>query len=183
MQFSIQPVLENDQVILSPLAEADLEPLYAVASDPKIWEQHPTKDRWQRPVYETFFEGALQSKGAFKIIDKQTGAIAGSTRFYDYNEEERSIMIGYTFYATRYWGKGINPGIKAMMLDYVFQYVDQVYFQIGAYNTRSQIAIGRIGAVKTGEQELSYHGEPSRLNFMYGISKQDWMARRAGVGS
>src|SRR5215217_9272170 len=97
MKFSIQPILENEKVILYPLQEKDFEALYSVASDPKIWEQHPNKDRWKKDVFRTFFEGALQSKGAFKIIDKSTGAVAGSTRIYDHQEQDSSVFIGYTF--------------------------------------------------------------------------------------
>jgi hypothetical protein len=33
----------------------------------------------------------MESRGAFKIIEKNTGEIAGSTRFYDYNSEDNSI--------------------------------------------------------------------------------------------
>jgi len=175
MHFGIQPTMENDRVILLPLQENDFEDCYAVASDPKIWEQHPNRDRWQREVFRIFFDGALQSRGAFKIVDKATGETAGSTRYYDYQAERNSIHIGYTFYARSYWGKGINPGVKKLMLDYIFQFVDQVYFHIGATNIRSQVAIGRIGAQKVAEQEVSYHGDPSpRLNFLYQISKVQW---------
>jgi hypothetical protein len=46
MDFDIQLVLANDKAILYPLEENDFEDLYAVAADPKIWEQHPNKDRW-----------------------------------------------------------------------------------------------------------------------------------------
>lgn len=171
MNFNIQPILENGQVILYPLQENDFEALYAVAADPKIWEQHPNKDRWKREVFKTFFEGALQSKGAFKIVDKATGNVIGSTRIYDYNEQENSLFIGYTFYAVQYWGRGINHSVKAMMLEYLFQFVSKVYFHIGASNIRSQIAIGRIGAKKIAEQEVTYFGEAPRLNFVYEISK------------
>ncbi|RFS26928.1 N-acetyltransferase [Chitinophaga silvatica] len=174
MQFSIQPILENEKVKLVPLQEDDFEALYAVASDKKIWEQHPNKDRWQKTVFQSFFEGALKSGGAFKIIDKSTGEIAGSTRYYDYDENHDSIMIGYTFYATRYWGSGINPSVKRLMLDYIFQYVSHVLFHIGASNLRSQIAITRIGAVKVGEETVAYYGEPSRLNFVYEIRKSEY---------
>lgn len=177
MAFNIQPVLENDKVILYPLEETDFETLYAVASDPKIWEQHPNKDRWKKDVFRVFFDGAMQSKGAFKIVEKATGKIAGSTRFYDYPEQENSIMIGYTFYATEYWGKGINLSVKAIMLEYAFRFVEQVYFHIGSNNVRSQIAIGRLGAEKVDEQEVAYYGEPSRLNFVYRISKEEWLAK------
>lgn len=176
MAFNIQPVLENDKVILYPLQETDFDALYTVASDPKIWEQHPNKDRWKKDVFKVFFDGAMQSKGAFKIVEKATGKIAGSTRFYDYNEQEHSIMIGYTFYATEYWGKGINIAVKATMLEYAFRFVDEVYFHIGSNNMRSQIAIGRLGAEKVDEQEVAYYGEPSRLNFVYRISKEEWLA-------
>ena len=176
MNFSIQPVLENDQIILLPLEEADFDALYAVAADPKVWEQHPNKERWRKEVFQNYFEGAIESKGAFKIIDKATGEMAGSTRYYDYSEAERSILIGYTFYATRYWGKGINPSVKQLMLSYIFQYVDRVIFHIGAQNIRSQIAIGRIGALKIGEQDVAYYGEASKINFVYAIDRAAWLA-------
>ncbi len=181
MNFDIQPVLENDKVILYPLKEDDLEALYAVASDPEIWEQHPNKDRWKKDVFRTFFEGAIQSKGAYKIIDKSTNKIAGSTRMYDYNEQDDSIFIGYTFYATACWGKGINPSVKALMLDYLFQFVSQVHFQIGANNIRSQIAISRLGAKKIGEQEIAYFGELPKLNYVYSIEKEEWITNKITV--
>ncbi len=174
MQFSTQTILENEKAILQPLIPQDFEDLYAVASDPMIWEQHPNKDRWKREVFQTFFEGALESKGAYKIIDKATGEIAGSTRIYGYNEQESSIYIGYTFYATKFWGKGINHSVKAMMLDHLFQYVNTVNFQIGAVNTRSQIAIERLGANKIGEEEVAYFGEAPKLNYVYKIDKEQW---------
>ena len=179
MSFNIQPILENDKVILYPLQEKDFEALYAVASDPKIWEQHPNKDRWKKDVFHTFFDGAMQSKGAFKIVDKATGNVIGSTRFYDYNQKENSIFIGYTFYPVSYWGKGINQLVKVTMFDYIFQFVSKVYFYIGANNVRSQIAISRLGAEKIAEREVTYLGESLRLNFVYEISKQKWKNTKA----
>lgn len=171
MIFSIQPTLENEQLILYPLQESDFEEMYLVASDPKIWEQHPNKDRWKKEVFRNFFDGAMQSKGAFKIVDRTGGKIIGSTRYYDYNSEEDRILIGYTFYDTSCWGKGINPMVKKLMLDYIFQFVSKVHFHIGAGNLRSQIAIGRLGAEKIGEEEIAYFGEPSKLNFIYEIMR------------
>ena len=172
MEFNIQPTLETEKVILYPLQEKDFEVLYTAASDPKIWEQHPNKDRWKKDIFKTFFNGAIKSKGAFKIVDKATESVIGSTRFYDYNEQESSIFIGYTFYAVVYWGKGLNRLVKTTMLDYIFQFVSKVYFHIGANNIRSQIAISRLGAEKVAEQEVTYFGEAPKLNFMYEISKE-----------
>jgi len=169
--FSLQPALENDALKLLPLRESDFADLYAVAADPKIWEQHPNKNRWQQAAFTTFFAGAMQSQGAFKIVDKATGATLGSTRLYGYNPEDNSIHIGYTFYGTSSWGKGINLAVKHLLLEYVFQFVDTVRFHIGAGNVRSQMAIQRLGARKVAEQEVTYYGEQPTLNFVFELSK------------
>lgn len=171
MEPNIQPILESDQVILYPLKADDFEELYQAASDPLVWEQHPNKDRWKKEVFQSFFEGALQSKGAFKIVDKETGEVIGSTRYYNYDDKDSSILIGYTFYARKYWGKGVNQAVKQMMLDYIFAFVSKVYFHIGADNVRSQIAISRTGAVKVGEQEVAYYGEAPKLNYVYMLER------------
>lgn len=173
--INIQPIIENDKVILYPLQEKDFDELYAVASDPQIWAQHPNKDRYKIEVFKVFFEGAIQSKGAFKIVNKATGDTIGCTRFYDYNEIENKITIGYTFYGTQCWGKGFNHAVKTMMLNYIFKFVSKVYFHIGAENIRSQIAIGRLGTTKIDEQEIAYFGEQSKLNYIYCITKEEWL--------
>jgi len=175
MNFSIQPILENQKYQLIPLQQGDFESLYEVASDPKVWEQHPNPDRYQREVFEGFFRGAIESEGAFKIIEKATGHVLGSTRFYNFNEEKNSIFIGYTFYGSQSWGKGINPQIKKLMLDYIFQFVDTVHFHIGKDNLRSQIALERIGGEKTAEEEVAYYNEPTRTNFVYQIKKDNFI--------
>ncbi len=172
MNFSIQTILENEQYQLIPLQQGDFESLYEVASDPKVWEQHPNKDRYKREVFENFFQGAIESGGAFKIVEKAAGDILGSTRFYDFDEENNSIFIGYTFYGTKSWGKKINPQIKKLMLEYVFRFVDTVYFHVGKDNIRSRTAMERLGAENLGEHEVAYFGEPSRTNILYQIQNK-----------
>jgi RimJ/RimL family protein N-acetyltransferase len=174
MGINIQPTLENEKVILYPLQENDFNDLFAVAADPKIWEQHPNKNRYKIEVFKVFFDGALQSKGAFKIVDKNSGDVIGSSRFYDYNQEDNTILIGYTFFGLSYWGNGFNHTVKTLMLNYIFQFVSKVYFHIGANNVRSQISLGRLGTTKIGEQEVTYFGELPKLNFVYSISKEEW---------
>lgn len=172
MKFDLQPtILTNDSVVLVPLKESDFESLFAVASDELIWEQHPNKLRYQKEVFKNFFDGAIDSKGAFLIQDRETQEIIGSTRFYDYNQEDNSVLIGYTFMGRKFWGKGINASVKKLLLDYAFQFVDKVYFHVGATNFRSQKAIEKLGAIKVAEQEVAYYGEDSKLNYIYKINK------------
>lgn len=176
--FDIQPILAYKNIVIKPIESDDFEALFNVASDPQIWEQHPCKDRWKREVFQGFFDTAIQSKGAFKIIDTKTDEIIGSTRFYDYDFEKSAIRIGFTFYARRYWGNGTNFIVKKLMLNYIFQFVSSVNFQIGAENIRSQIAIQRLGALKIDEAEVCYMGEEkSNLNFIYLLTKENWEAR------
>jgi RimJ/RimL family protein N-acetyltransferase len=172
MNISLQPTLQNKLILLQPLQESDFERLFAVASDPLIWEQHPNKNRYQRDVFQNYFEGAMQSKGALIILDKATGEVAGCSRFYDYHKSDSSVFIGYTFFGRKFWGKQYNPASKQLMLDYAFEYVNTVKFHIGATNIRSQIAIERVGAVKTKEVIVAYHGEPDRLNFEYEFTRK-----------
>ena len=175
MEFSIQPTLESQNVILQPLQESDFERLYEVASDPLVWEQHPNKNRFEREAFKNYFEGAMISEGAFLIIDKESGEVAGSTRFYAYDEDENSIFIGYTFYGRKFWGSKLNPQVKKLMLDYIFQYVDLVKFHVGAENWRSRTAMERLGAEYKGEISVAYHGEPNRENVEYWIRKEEWL--------
>jgi len=167
----LQPTLQNEFVILAPLKESDFEALYKVASDPLVWEQHPNKNRYQRDVFQTYFDGAIKSKGAFLVKDANTNEVIGCTRFYDYNEKDKSILIGYTFLGRSHWGGKYNPSMKQLMLEHAFTFVDKVLFHIGANNIRSQTAIQRIGAKKIGEESIAYHGETSNLNFVYCVEK------------
>jgi hypothetical protein len=56
MSIDIQLKLENEKVILYPLKESDFDGLYAVASDPNIWAQHPNKDRWKIEVFKNVIQ-------------------------------------------------------------------------------------------------------------------------------
>ena len=178
MNFSIQPSLENENIKLVPLQESDFERLFAVASDPEVWSMHPNKERYRREVFQNFFTGAMESKGAFLVLDKNSDEVLGSTRFYDFNENDKSILIGYTFYGTKSWGKNINASVKKVMLDYIFQFVDKVIFHVGKDNIRSVKAMTKLGAENLGEEEVAYFGEPSKMNVVFQIKKEDWKLKQ-----
>ncbi len=156
-------------MILQPLKGEDFEALFKVASDPLVWEQHPNRDRYKREVFEVFFRGAMESNGAFLIRDAKTNEVIGSSRYYPCDQDKEAISIGYTFFARKCWGKGINPSVKKLMLDHAFKFYQKAIFHVGANNIRSQKAMEKIGGIKIGEEELSYYGEPEKLNFVYEI--------------
>lgn len=161
----------------------DFEALYAVASDPLIWEQHPSRTRYQRDVFENYFKGAMESGGALLICDRQGGQILGSSRYYDWKDNERQVAIGYTFVARSHWGRnqaGINCNrqLKTLMLDHAFQFADAVLFHVGASNMRSRMAMQKLGATLIGEEAIAYYGEAANQNVIFKIDRADWARLR-----
>lgn len=172
MKPELQPQgLVNDKVTLSPLQEADWTALYAVASDPLIWEQHPNPDRWQEPVFRNYFTGAMESGGALLVRDAQSGEVVGCSRFYDYLPEKSELKIGYTFFARSTWQKGFNRATKHLMLEHAFSLVDNVIFHVGENNLRSRSAMEKLGAEYLGTEEVAYYGEAAKKNVVYRIQK------------
>ena len=104
MSFDLQPILKGELLGLRPLRPEDFHDLYAVASDPLIWEQHPIKDRYKEEVFKGFFREALESGGALIAIDSKDGQVIGSSRFHGYDKEKSEIEIGWTFLARSHWG-------------------------------------------------------------------------------
>lgn len=168
-----QPTLEDGAVRLRPLHEDDWDALYAVASDPAVWEQHPMHDRWREDVFRVFFDDALAQGGALAVIDPVKEAIIGSTRFQAYDPEEGgSVEIGWTFLAPRYWGKGVNQAMKRLMLEHAFQSVARVDFRVGETNYRSRIALENIGAVRNDRTELDRYQGKRVLHLVYEITRE-----------
>ena len=179
MNFDLQPMLENELIKLVPLKEDDFESLFSIAADPLIWDQHPNKERYKREVFENFFQGAIASNAAFIVYDQKTGNVVGSSRYYELDEENSTITIGYTFIGRNYWGKGYNAAMKKLMLNHAFKFVNKVELHIGATNFRSQKAAEKLGAVKIGEQDITYFGEQAKWNFIYQINKDNWLNRES----
>ncbi len=170
--MNLQPThLKNELVMLVPLVAEEFDALYAVASDPLIWEQHPNPDRYKIEVFENFFKGAVESGGAFIIRDTQTNSVLGASRLYDFDAANSEIKIGYTFFARSCWGRGINKEVKKLMIDYALGFVEKIIFHVGASNFRSQKAMEKLGAEKIGEEVVAYFGEANRNNFVYEIKK------------
>ena len=172
MTFDLQPHLKGELIELRPLAPGDWDELFAVASDSLIWEQHPERDRYKENVFRIFFKDALESGGAFVIIDRKTQHIIGSTRFYGYDPEKSQIEIGWTFLARKYWGGRFNAEMKRLLLNHAFRFVESVVFFVGEDNVRSQKAMEKVGAIKVGTATRAYGNHPLTPNLKYVIKKR-----------
>ncbi len=171
MTFELQPTLRGSLLELRPLREEDWTDLFAAASDPLIWEQHPESTRHEEEVFRRFFAGALASGGALVAIDPSSGRIVGSSRFHGYDPERREVEIGWTFLARSHWGGAYNGEMKRLMLDHAFRFVDTVLFLVGPQNHRSRRAVEKIGGVLSGTRFERGHEAVE-----YRISRQAWSA-------
>jgi len=145
--MDIKNQLENKNFILKLLNNNNFDLLYNIGKNEKIWEQHPENDRWKKEKFKIFFNNGIKNIfGLYGIYDKSKNTIIGSTRYYSYSKKNNSIKIGFTFLTPEYWGTDTNLQIKTLMLGYAFNYVENIYFEIGKSNIRSRKAIEKIGA-------------------------------------
>jgi RimJ/RimL family protein N-acetyltransferase len=146
--FDPQPRLAGELVELRPLREDDYDALFAVASDPLIWEQHPEPDRWREDVFRGFFAKALASGNALVAIDRADGRVVGSSRYHGYDPERSEVEIGWSFLARSHWGGTFNGEMKRLMVEHAFRWVESVVFLVGPENVRSQRSVEKLGAVR-----------------------------------
>ena len=179
--MDLQPTLETERLVLRPMEEADREALFEVASDPMVWEQHPIHDRWQREVFDAFFDEGMASGGALVARRRSDEQVLGSTRYDKLDPQAGgSVEIGWTYLARFCWGKGINPEMKRAMLTHAFADVDEVRFRVGDTNYRSRNALEAIGAVRTEHYDLERYQGRRVVHLTYAIRREDFSAKSGG---
>lgn len=146
-------VLEHQQVRLEPLSMGHLEGLSEFCDDREIWgnmgfAQLDTPERlkkWMGTAIQEFEEGRAI---AFAVIEKESGAVCGSSRLYQFVPLE----LGRTWLGAPYRGTAVNTECKYLLLSYAFERLGCIRVDIKAsvHNLRSQRAIERVGAVREG---------------------------------
>lgn len=168
--------LKGETLSLRPLQQSDFDGLFAAASDPKIWEGHPAKDRYKPEVFGPYFEMLLSTGQTCAVRENRTSAIVGCSRFYTAEDHPNDISIGFTFLIRRLWGGSYNRELKTLMLDLAFETYDCVWFHIDPNNVRSRRATEKIGARYISDRTLSFSGKDTTWA-RYAITKQEWIAR------
>jgi RimJ/RimL family protein N-acetyltransferase len=147
-ESDFQPTLTGPTVIVRPVSVDDWTALFDAGSDPEIWKVHPSSDRYTERVFREYFDGALTSRMGFVFVDRSTGQLIGSSRYYGYDAERSEVEIGWTFITRSHWGGKTNREVKRLMLDHAFTFLDTVIFWVGERNWRSQGAMTKIGGVR-----------------------------------
>ena len=153
MALDRQPTLRSSLVVVRPMVADDLDGLSSLASDPLVWEQHPSKERSAPSAFAAYFEEGLASGGALTLVDALSGEVFGMTRYGLVDELLDEVEIGWTFIARDRWGGPWNAEVKRLMLAHAFESVGCVVFRVHSDNLRSQRAVEKLGAVRSGVEE------------------------------
>ena len=108
----------------------------------------------------------------------RTGEVIGTTSYYNLDEVNRSIGIGYTMFARSRWRTGVNTESKLLLLTYAFETLGavRVEWHTDTRNERSQRAIERLGAAREGvlrRQKLRADGT-WRDTVQYSMTDAEW---------
>jgi RimJ/RimL family protein N-acetyltransferase len=174
-EFDLQPTLRGELLELRPLTRDDFDALFVAASDPLIWEQHPESERYEREVFQRYFDSAIESGGAFAIIERSSDRIIGSSRYCNLNMREREIEVGWTFLERKFWGGRYNCELKALMLSHAFRFVDRVLFVVGEANIRSQKALEKIGARLAKKMRVPAREGGPGMKFVFAIRRDEFV--------
>ena len=189
MDFSAPVVLENNRVRLRPLETADFEALKAVAFDVELWRY--TLSRADDPVSLADYlcqAGEDRAQGLrypFAIVDRATGLLAGSTSYYNVQEAEQRLSIGYTWVGSAFQRSGLNRACKHLLLSHAFGQLDceRVELETDSRNQKSRTAMARMGATEEGtlRNHRLTQGGFRRDTVLFSVIRPEWPALRESV--
>ncbi|MGI4885898.1 MAG: GNAT family N-acetyltransferase [Janthinobacterium lividum] len=189
MDFTKNLVLENRRVRLRPLETADFEALKAVAFDPEIWRY--TLSRADDAVsLAAYVATAVHDRQAgrrypFAIVDRDTGALAGSTSYYNVAPDDQRLSIGHTWVGTAFQRTGLNRAAKHLLLCHAFDVLqfERVELETDSRNVQSQSAMRRMGATEEGtlRRHRLTQDNVRRDTVIFSIIRPEWDALRHSV--
>lgn len=174
--------LENAWVALEPMALSHVPALEQAAADGNLWDLWFTSvpAPGQMTAYvEKALRGQVEGRMTpWVVVEKASGDIVGTSRYYDITPDPYRVAIGYTWYARRWQRSHLNTACKHLLLDNAFQNlgVVAVEFHTDAYNQDSQKAIERLGAKREGVLRAHKRREDGSLRdtVCYSILATEW---------
>ena len=153
----IEPItLTGLRVVLEPLSLEHLDGMINAVKDGELWKLWFTSIPAPEKV-ETYIKTALEMRenaGAMPFIvrDRESNKIIGSTRYFNVDEGNQRLEIGYTWYSESYQRTAVNSECKYLLLSHAFEKLEAiaVEFRTHWHNQKSRAAIARLGAKQDG---------------------------------
>ncbi len=179
--FDVRPVtLEGQAARLEPLTPGHAGRLAAAGADPRIWEFTTGGPLATDEAAARYIAAALDGAVPFAIVDRASGQVVGSTRYFDIRPRDRGLEIGYTWLGLPFQRTAINTECKCLLLHHAFETLgaERVQLKTDRRNLRSQEAIERIGGVREGvlRRHMVLPDGSWRDTVMYSIVRPEWPA-------
>lgn len=184
----IQPItLEGLRVRLEPLKLDHVDALAEFGLNPDLWryrtELVQTRDEMRSYVQNVLDRQAAGTEVGFVIIERNSGRVAGSTRFMDIDVRNRGLEIGGTFIDPHWQRTFVNTEAKYLMLRHAFETWGcvRVCLKTDSLNDRSYQAILRLGAKEEGlfRNHMIMPGGRLRHSIYFSIIDSEWPAVKA----
>jgi RimJ/RimL family protein N-acetyltransferase len=179
--------LTGSLAILNPLATHHGEGLLAAAADGRLWDLSVTVVPGPATI-DAYVARAISDRAEgtavpFTIVERKSGHIVGSTRYWKIDPINRKLEIGHTWLAHSAQRTGINTEVKYLMLRHAFEALDcvRVQFTTDVLNARSREAILRLGAKEEGiiRHERIMPDGRKRDSVRFSIIDAEWPAVKA----
>ncbi|WP_415774730.1 GNAT family N-acetyltransferase [Paraburkholderia sp. J69-2] len=183
------PTLSGKTVELRPLRETDATALIEAAADGELWNLKVTVVPSPATV-DAYIAKALEGERAgtvmpFAIVQRESGRVVGSTRFWKIDRANRKLEIGHTWLAASAQRSSINTESKYLLLAYAFDTLQcvRVQFTTDELNEKSRAAILRLGARQEGivRHERIMPDGRKRNSVRFSIIDDEWPQVRAGL--
>ncbi|WP_176315463.1 GNAT family N-acetyltransferase [Burkholderia vietnamiensis] len=181
-----QPTLTGEHIVLRPLAVSDRQALLDAAADGELWNLKVTVVPDERTV-DAYLDTALQGRAAgtvmpFAIVERASGRVIGSTRFWKIDRNNRKLEIGHTWLSASAQRTRANTEAKWLLLAYAFDTLQcvRVQFTTDELNEKSRAAILRLGAKQEGivRHERIMPDGRKRNSVRFSIIDGEWPAIR-----
>lgn len=183
IKFNQNIILENDLVLLRPLQSTDFEALlFFSETEPELWKYSliPANgiENLKKYLDVAFLQRNQKTSYTFVVVSKKENKIVGMTRFYDIQEKQKTLQLGYTWYGKDYQGTNINKNCKYLLLEFAFETwnMERVEFRADANNTRSIQAMKIIGCTVEGilRSNIMKNETERRDSIVLSILKEEW---------
>ncbi|CAB3970706.1 GNAT family N-acetyltransferase [Burkholderia sp. AU31652] len=181
------PILTGEHVELRPLDSSDRQALLDAAADGQLWNLKVTVVPGPETI-DAYIDTALQGRSAgtvmpFAIVDRASGRVIGSTRFWKIDRKNRKLEIGHTWLSESAQRTRANTEAKWLLLGYAFDVLHcvRVQFTTDELNEKSRAAILRLGAKQEGivRHERIMPDGRKRNSVRFSIIDDEWPEVRA----
>ncbi|AKM38749.1 GCN5 family acetyltransferase [Burkholderia contaminans FFH2055] len=181
------PILSGERVELRPLDSSDRQALLDAAADGQLWNLKVTVVPGPQTI-DAYIDTALQGRSAgtvmpFAIVDRASGRVIGSTRFWKIDRKNRKLEIGHTWLSESAQRTRANTEAKWLLLGYAFDVLQcvRVQFTTDELNEKSRAAILRLGAKQEGivRHERIMPDGRKRNSVRFSIIDDEWPEVRA----